>query len=400
MIFSNESRLNVFDGLPQYISPSSNNSANIHGLAAGKTISFAVRALESIKEIWDLNGMEEMDDLFYIIPDRAIVSSNISNSDLRITADSTFGWPSAGLIKIGNEVLRYESILPQSNTFLIAEDGRGLFGSTPGVYIPGDYIELYFGCQDTNTVITRGTPTYQDGYRSGREVNSTGIIVPDFSDNDRRLFEGYDFCGYHHAMPQLVLQNKTCGSYLGGENNGWRGLDLYDRMISREEVLLDQVGEPIVLLRRIWDGEKCSCATSRRDHPKLKSCADCFGTTYLGGYNQYLNMRRDDRRIMMSFKEATEDLKHGDHQQLQQEFEPSSWTLPMPAIKDRDVLIRFDLTDGIEYIYEVLDSSREKILYRRFGRQNLKLKRMDKTDILYTLIKSAIIDNRLLPTIQ
>ena len=35
---------------------STNNSANIHGLAAGKTISFAVRALESIKEILDFQN--------------------------------------------------------------------------------------------------------------------------------------------------------------------------------------------------------------------------------------------------------------------------------------------------------------------------------------------------------
>jgi methionine-rich copper-binding protein CopC len=400
LLYKNESRLSTFDGDPSYIAPSTVTQGDISGLIPGDTISYGVRAMEATLDVWDLSGMQEMDDGLYIIPGRASVSISATETDLRIEVDSTSGWPESGLIKIGNEVMRYTSILSDSDTFVIHDDGRGLFGSTAGVYVEGDEVSLFVACQDNNSVILMATPSYHDGYQSGREINSTGIIVPDFSDNDSKVFQGFDFCGYHHPLPQQVLQNEKCGSYLGGEHNGWRGMDLYDRMLNREEVLLDQTGEPIILLRRIWDGEKCSCAHTRRDHPKLKSCAECFGTTYVGGYSQFLNQRRADKRIMMSFKEAPEDLKHGDHEQLQQEFEPGAWTLPMPAIKDRDVLVRFDFTDDIEYIYEVLDSSREKILYRHFGRQNLKLKRMDKTDILYTLIKSAIIDNTLLPTIE
>lgn len=400
LLYENKNRLETFDGDPSYIASSTVKQADISGLTPGQTMSYGVRAMEATKDTWDLSGMEEADSGLYIIPDKAIVSANVTSTDLRIDVESIDGWPSAGLIKIGNEVLKYSAILSGSNTFIIDSEGRGLFGTTAGVYLPGDEVSLFVACQDSNTVILMSTPSYHDGYQSGREINSTGIVVPDFTDNDKKFFQGYDFCGYHHPLPQQVLQNQKCGSYLGGEHNGWRGMDLYSRMLNREEVLLDQTGEPIILLRRVWDGEKCSCAHTRRDHPKLKSCADCFGTTYVGGYNQFINLRRADRRVMMSFKEAPEDLKHGAHEQLMQEFEPTAWTMPMPAIKDRDIVVRFDFTDDIEYIYEVLDSSREKILYRHFGRQNLKLKRMDKTDILYTLIKSAIIDNTLLPTIK
>lgn len=400
LVYKNASRLDIFDSQPSFIAPSSISKANITALVPGDTLSYAVRAMEATLGTWNLTGMYEMDTGLYIIPENVTVTHSVTSTGLRIRVSSTDGWPESALIRIGNEILRYSSILSESNSLIIEEGERGLFGSSIGTYISGDEVSLFVGCQDENTVILMATPSYHDGYQSGREINSTGIIVPDFSDNDRVFFEGYDFCGYHSPMPQEVLQGKTCGSYLGGDSNGWRGMNLYDRMLEREEVLLDQTGEPIVLLRRIWDGEKCTCASSRKDHPKVKSCHECFGTTYVGGYQQYINMRRKDRRVMLSFKEATEDLKHGDHEQLQQEFEPTAWGLPMPSIKDRDVLIRFDYTDDVEYIYEVLDSSREKHFYRHFGRQNLKLKRMDKTDILYTLIKSAIIDNSLLPTIK
>lgn len=400
LIYQNEKRLEIFDNPPTYIAPESTLEGTVVGLTPGVTLSYAARAMEALEGVFDLTGMQEMDSGLYIVPGEATISSQVNISDLRVSVDSVAGWPSSGLIQIGNEVLRYESLLSETNQFVIAENGRGLFNSTPNIYITGDKVSLFFGCQDENTVIVMSTPSYQDGYQSGRVINSTGIIVPDFTDNDRKFFEGFDFCGYHHPRPQDILQGDSCGSYIGGEHNGWKGMNLYDRMLNREEVLLDQVGEPVVLLRRIWDGEKCTCATSRRDHPKLKSCPECFGTTYVGGYLQYENRRREDKRIMMSFKEAQEDLKHGAHEHLQQEFEPGSWTLPVPAIKDRDIIIRFDFTDDIEYIYEVLDSSREKLMYRHFGRQNLRLKRMDKTDILYTLIKSSIINNDFIPTIE
>ena len=88
---------------------------------------------------------------------------------------------------------------------------------------------------------------------------------------------------------------------------------------------------------------------------------------------------------MVSFADAVENLKLGSYEHLEQDFEPSAWTTPVPAIKDRDLLIRFDFTDNQEYIYEVLKVSREKVVFRHFTRQRLDLKRLDKTDIVYTL---------------
>ena len=162
-------------------------------------------------------------------------------------------------------------------------------------------------------------------------------------------------------------------------------MNLFDRMLNREEVLLDQSGEPVILLKRIWDGETCSCSDSRRMHPKIKSCKKCYGTGYAGGFSQYDYKRRSDGRVMVAFGDTTEDLKLGLHTHLEQAYEPQCWTLPNPAIKDRDLIVRFDFNDDVEYIYEVLDVTREKLFYRHFTRQRLKLKRLEKTDIVYTV---------------
>jgi hypothetical protein len=229
------------------------------------------------------------------------------------------------------------------------------------------------------------TPTYHDGYSLEREIDGTGVVITDYTDNDKKFFQGFDFCGYHRPLPQHILQGKDdCGSYLGGEFNGQRGMNIYDRMLNREEVLLDQTGEPVILLKRIWDGQQCSCMHTNRPHPKVKSCKKCFGTGMTGGYAQYLNKRREDLKLMVKFKDTLEDLKLTPHSHLEQAYEPQCWSLAMPALRDRDVVVRFDFSGDIEYMYEILNITKEKLLYTHYGRQNLSLKRMDKTDILYT----------------
>ena len=161
-------------------------------------------------------------------------------------------------------------------------------------------------------------------------------------------------------------------------------MNLFDRMLNREEVLLDQVGEPVILLKRIWDGPTCSCSTLRREHPSVKKCKECFGTGFENGFDRYINLRREDERVMLSFADTLEDLTLQPHKSLEVQYEPSCWTLPVPAIKDRDLIVRFDFTNDTEYIYEVLTVTKEKLIYKHYSRQRLQLKRLDKTDIVYT----------------
>jgi hypothetical protein len=386
LVYENESRLDIFDSNPKYIADKTVTFFDISGLTPSKTLSYAVRAMETFKDTLLLSGMTEKSSGVYLIPTATTVASQVLSTDAIINVASTEGYPSAGILRVNSsEIIRYTS--KTSTSFLLPTNGRGLNGTSKGIYVAGDSVEMFFSCQDENTSIVMGTPTYVDGYESGRELDGTGLVVTDYSDNDSTFFQGFDFCGYHRAIPQDILQGKgtsDCGSYLGGEFDGFRGMNLFDRMLNREEVLLDQVGEPVILLRRKWDGETCSCSDPRRMHPKIKSCKSCYGTGYDGGYTQYNYRRRSDGRVMMAFGDTQEDLKLGAHSHLEQAYEPSCWTVPNPAIRDRDLIIRFDFTNDVEFIYEVLNTTKDKLFFRRYTRQRIALKRMDKTDMIYT----------------
>lgn len=385
LIYENESRLNIFDTQAKYISTDGVTSMTVSGLETGKTMCYAVRGLEAFKETIDLTGMQEADSGVYLIPSPTEITSIVSETDTIIDVASTEGFPNAGILILNSsEVIRYTA--KTDTSFLIPSNGRGLNGTTKGIFLSGDSVSIFFGCQDQNSVIAMATPTYSDGYQSDREIQGVGLVVTDYEDNDKKFFQGFDFCGYHQPLPQQIFQGKNdCGSYLGGEFNKMRGMNLFDRMLNREEVLLDQVGEPVILLRRIWNGQTCSCSDSRRMHPKVRSCKKCFGTGYVGGYEQYNYRRRSDGRIMVMFGDTTEDLKLSSQSHLEQEYKPNCWTLPNPAIRDRDLIVRFDFNNDIEFIYEVLNITKDKLFYRHYTRQRLALQRMDKTDIVYTI---------------
>ena len=346
---------------------------------------FGARALETYRGHISVEGMVEVGDNIFEFPPRVSLSQTIMDSDFLVPVDSTEGFPSSGLLLVGGEVFRYSNISESQSAFIIDDNGRGLNNTSRSVHVEGEEVRLFVACQDSNEIIVGAVPTYHGDVDSDREVNNTGVVVNDYSDNDKKFFQGFDFCGYHTPLPQQIFQGKNdCGSYLGGEFNGFRGMNLFDRMLNREEVLLDQVGEPVILLKRIWDGQTCSCSTLRREHPSVKKCKECFGTGYESGYNRYVNLRREDERVMMSFGDTLEDLTLQAHKGLEVAYEPSCWTMPIPAIKDRDLIVRFDFTNDTEYIYEVLSITKEKLMYKHYTRQRLQLKRLDKTDIVYT----------------
>jgi hypothetical protein len=385
LIYQNLQRLATFDGNPKYIAKSTVTSAIFRGLTPGITLAHGVRSFETYKDSFDLTGMEEVDTDVFVFPNPVTLVDYIVDSiNTTFVVDSAIGYPAAGVLIVNNsEVVRYTS--RTNNSFIVPNKFRGLNNTSKGIYLGGDTLQLFVACQDKNTVITTVTPVFVDGYESGRIINNIGLVVTDYTDSDRKFFQGFDFCGYHRALPQDTLTGKDdCGSYLGGEFNGTRGMNIFDRMNDRQEVLLDQTGEPVILLKRIWNGQICSCMDSRRVHPKMRSCKTCYGTGYEGGFQQFDYMRRRDRRVMVKFGDTEEDLKLGAQNHLEQSYEPQCWTLFSPAIRDRDLIIRFDYVDQVEYFYEVLRVNREKAFYRHFTRQRLFLKRLDKTDIVYT----------------
>lgn len=384
LIYQSMDRLKIFDSNPRFIVTSDVLEATLSGFELGVGQYFAVRAMETYNGAIDTSGMVEQAYGIYEAPEATTLIEEISDEDSIISVLSVDGFPEKGVIRIGNEILRYTSIDRDNNRFLLASGGRGLSGSTASYHDQGDTVSMFFSCQDSNDVIIYATCSFQDQESTGRQYNGIGLIVPDFSDFEKMTHDGLDHCGYHKPLPWEILNGKNdCGSYLGGEYNGFRGVNIYQRALDREEELMENVGEKCILLVRKWAGETCSCVTMRRQHPKIRTCRFCYGTGLVGGYEQYINQRRADKRVMVRFYESSENLSLGEHAHLNQDFKPTALALYKPIIKDRDIVIRFDYTDDIEYIYEVLDVSRERFVFNKYGRQKLNLQRMDKTDVLY-----------------
>jgi len=384
LIYVNEDRLSVFDSDPSYITPPGVATANIEGLTTGRATSVAVRGMEAFKGVFDLSGMQTNNSGVYLFPEETFLSEPLLSTSLEIFADSTLGYPSKGLLVINSsEVVRYSS--KTDSSFIVTASGRGLNNTSAVTHPSTATIKLFYKCQDKNTNIGVVTASYTMGEDFDRQDNMVGTAITDLTTDDKRFFQGFDYCGYHQALPNLILEGKDeCGSYLGGEFNKQRGFNIFDRVQSRNEVLLEQVGEPIILLKRKWSGQNCDCMDSRRQHPRDKTCSRCFGTGFLGGFDQFSNNRRNDGRVLVRFKETKHDLSLTNNKHLNVVMDPQCWTLPLPSIRDRDIIVRFGFLGEVEYMYEVLDVTKERFVYKHYGRQNLSLKRLDKTDIMYT----------------
>ncbi len=384
LLYQSTDRLNIFDSNPRFIIDSSILEETFSGFTLGVGYYFAVRVMETYSGAIDTNGMVEQNPGIFVTPQACNLVGEISDESSVLNVTSTDGFPDQGILRINNEIIKYVSVDRESNSFLLPSNGRGLSDSTASYHDDGDEVSMFFSCQDSNEVIIYGSCSFQDQESTGRQYNGIGLIVPDFSDFEKMTHDGLDHCGWHQPLPWQTLNGKNdCGSYLGGEYNGFRGVNIYQRALDREEELMENVGEKCVLLVRKWSGETCSCVTLRRQHPKIRTCKFCYGTGIVGGYQQYINQRRFDKRVMVRFYETAENLSLGEHAHLNQDFKPTALALYKPIIKDRDIVIRFDYTDDIEYIYEVLDVSRERFVFNKYGRQKLNLQRMDKTDILY-----------------
>jgi hypothetical protein len=109
---------------------------------------------------------------------------------------------------------------------------------------------------------------------------------------------------------------------------------------------------------------------------------NCFSTSFVGGYEQYYNPKRNDSRILVRFDATVDDLP-ARPMGLEQSFAPNCWTTVSPTIKDRDVIIRFNQDETEEFRYEVLNVTRNKLFFSLSGGQKFAVYRVDKTDPIY-----------------
>lgn len=243
--------------------------------------------------------------------------------------------------------------------------------------------------------------TNDDGYRQVvKDLLSTDLSAADADNVD---FPTYDYSGYHRTDPVQLLTGVCVGSYIGGEQgcidkygnfNIVRGMSLQDQNSQREEILLNITGRPAVLLQRQQTGIQCACYQASSEYPDDR-CPLCYGTKFVFGYTQYFNPRRSDGRILVRPGPTEENLKMYEAG-LESEFPLELWTLTVPTIKTRDVLIMFDQDGNEEFRYEVMGVTRNNTIVSLNGGQKLRVQRIRKYDPAYQI--RAIKDTSMFPS--
>jgi len=418
-IYASSNKVTVFDGYPDFLV--TDVGTTIGGIAPGEMYFFGVRVAEFDPLAFTYVGMQQAGGDMYFYPEFVQVDAYAGPFATTIKVTSVDGFPNFGIIVVDRELIKYSSLQQSPPAFVVAHDGRGYGGTLAAGHFVGTKISLYPGREDANTITAQAVPTFQkpnyartyvlgdgygaDGYRDGYDgyafhdgylmfkQEPIDSLTTDGKNNDESgEFPPFDYCGTWRARsPSSFMQGQCVGTYIGGaqvrtDADGNRHLvkvtDVRTHMLQREELLLESTGEPFVLLRRMWTGMRCLCFMQRREHPDAR-CPICFGTAFVQGYVQFFNPRRSDRRILVRINPATDDLNIVDRGGFEPMYEPDGWTMPFPQVKDRDILIRFN-PDGTEaWRYEVLNVVRNKVMFTQTGAQQIKMKRMPKTDIIY-----------------
>lgn len=270
-------------------------------------------------------------------------------------------------------------------------DGYHYWNTTIPYYILGESLlwDRIFVCQ-CRFDYPHFPFTMVDGYHQVPvDLLSTDLAAADAANV---TFPEYDFAGYHRTDPVQILNGTCVGSYIGGEMgcidgygnyNIMRGFSLQDQNTQRQDVLLSVTGRPACLIRRVQTGITCSCYTPASEYPDDR-CPFCYGTKFVFGYEQYFNPRSSDGRIQIRVGPTAENLKMREAG-LESEFPLDIWTLTVPTIKTRDVLVLFDQDDNEEFRYEVGDVIRNNTILGLDGGQHLKVFRIRKFDPAYQI---------------
>lgn len=382
------------------------HKAYIRTFTPGAVYYFAVRAMEYDPIWFDPNLLPDVEDGYdgnqglKVYPETLLLN-DISDVDMTIPIEDIELFPAYGIIIIGVEVIRYISKDIPSNSLIVGE--RGYFGTEPRIHTVDGYdgyrdldpvIRFYPGSEEENGFVIQEQSTFfypnfahtADGYKERlKDLLTTDLAG---SDENRVDFPAFDYVGWHRTDPAIFFRGECLDSYIGGESfcaDGYGGVGRQIRNISiaeqadrREEMLLELTGEPCVLVRRRWTGVICSCYESNRETPEHR-CPICFGTGFVTGYTQYFNPRRSDGRILVRFSPTQEDLEVQDAG-LESKLIPQCWTLVVPAVKDRDFIIRFNLDGTEEFRYEILNVERNKLMFGESGGQKFTAQRVRKFD--------------------
>ena len=412
---------NVYTDGIKYVSVDDSLQANIIDLTPGQLYFFSVRPVEYDPTILDLpNLLPIAYDNLRLYP-YSLLRQDITEYDLIIPLVDVEGFPTNGIVKIGRELVRYLAVDQINKNLVLTNISQRGFNNTLATY---HTVDGYDGYKIWDTAINFFTPgedtiydkisscesrfeypnfpmTIIDGYRQViKDILSTDLTISDEYNQD---FPMYDYAGYHRTDPVQLLNGVCVGSYIGGEMgcidgygnvNMMRGMTLQDHNNQRQEVLLSVTGKPAVLIKRIKTGITCACYRNFNETSDDR-CPICMGTKFVIGYEQYFNPRRSDGRILVRPEPAEENLKRYEAG-LESEYIMSVWTLTVPTIKNRDILVLFDMEGNEEFRYEVLGVNRNAMINSLQGGQKMRVQRVRKFDPIYQI--RVITDTSMFPS--
>ncbi len=403
--YSEDKDLLFYEG-PKFFVKDAIDRVTIPQLTPGTLYQFAVRAVEYDPATVDLNSLVPYSPKLYLLP-TTLLTSDITALTTSIPVLDAAELPSFGIVKAGIELIRYGSVNTGNETLNLVT--RGYNGTKISSHATDGYdgsvtwnpiVNYFVGLEETNPNVYQGqcrfdidhySFTATDGYKQvTKDLLTTDLASSDASNED---FPTYDYAGYHRTDPVLLLNGECVGSYIGGEMycvdgyNGVgmqiRGMSVQDQNNQRQEMLLSITAEPVVLMKQQRTGYRCSCFLPSSEHPDDR-CVKCFGKGFVVSYEQYFNPRRSDGRIMVRFGPADETVKTTETG-MESDMAFDCWTLTVPSIKNRDIIIRFDQDGNEEFRYEVMNVSRNKMLESLMGGQKFKLQRIRKTDTAYRI---------------
>lgn len=416
-IYQAASLVNMLGRQPLGFSISPNLTATITDLEPGKGKYYLVHAAYHASTV-GTSGFQQISTDFYGYPDPVTINEPdgylYTNETGNLFVSTTDGFPTSGYLQIESEVLRYSGIT--STSFNINARDTFTVGATKD-YANGTKVWFFRGIEDSNRYYYRTTPSWDhtddvprlpggpdynqdaDGYRSLTDDN----VTEDHSGTENQdQFDPFHYCGYRAQDFRKLYSRQQCGTYSGGRQDGFAGgIDANTVSNQRLEILLGLTGERFILLRKKWTGKQCPRLSMRSNHPHER-CGLCYGTEFLYGYDRIYNTREIDAGqpningfILMRVTPYVNDLELSPDRGLAQVDQLEVWTIPVPIIKDRDILIRYtkDPVTNIyteEYRYEILNVTRNKLLFGADGVQKASIKKLDKTREVYKFPVSLV----------
>jgi len=391
-------------------------SAVVPGLRPGDGYFFGVQA-SYFPVVVDITEMNRLSQNLYEFPPTTTIneySGSYSSSDTGpMVVQSTEGYPDAGILRVGDEIMAYGGKTPA--TFIISRRDYFDRGNLL-THANGTAVEFFRGVEDNNGAYYRAVPTWDDGTippllsPDGYEIpgsmqDSDGYRTwkNDLINEDHEEYEESfiniptkSYCGYRTTDFNALYTKNVCNTYFGGREDGFGGgIDLNASNIQRQEFLLGTTGEPWTLLRVKTKGRQCRRFSLRHEHTSER-CPICFGTKIEGGFTRWAHPRkwRSDRDNVEGFiplrvAPYLNDTPLTENRGRAQVDQLTVWGPSVPTIKKGDILIRYVL-DGSgepiseEFRYEVVNVTRNNIILGYDGKQDLTIRKLDKTHIIYT----------------